>query len=63
MDIEDVTRFDPDGLWWFGSGAVGEGTHVAETRLRASGYADGRAARRRLLAMAQGLSSHDVVEG
>ena len=51
-EIEDIVRFRPDGAWWFGSGAgtVAEGAHVSLARLRASGYADGRAARRALLA-------------
>jgi hypothetical protein len=51
-EIEDITRFRPDGAWWFGSGtgAVAEGAHVSLARLHASGYADGRAARRALLA-------------
>jgi hypothetical protein len=50
-EIEDIARFRPDGAWWFGSGtgAVAEGAHVSLERLRASGYPDGRAARRALL--------------
>jgi hypothetical protein len=51
-EIEDIARFRPDGAWWFGSGAgaVAEGAHVSLARLGTSGYADGRAARRALLA-------------
>ena len=51
-EIDDILRFRPDGAWWFGSGAgtVAEGAHVSLDRLRASGYADGRAARRALIA-------------
>jgi len=50
-EIEDIARFRPDGTWWFGSGtgAVAEGAHVSLERLRASGYVDGRAARRALI--------------
>ena len=49
LDVEDVLRFRPDGLWWFGSGAANEGLHVSVKRLREAGYADGRQARRALL--------------
>ena len=50
-EIEDIARFRPDGVWWFGSGAgaVAKGAHVSLARLRASGFEDGRAARRALL--------------
>jgi hypothetical protein len=50
-EIEDIARFRPDGAWWFGSGLGGvrEGAHVSLARLRASGYPDGRAARRALI--------------
>ena len=56
MDVEDVSRFGPHGFWWFGSGAVNEGGHVALTRLRAEGYADGRTARKALLKTAGKLA-------
>jgi hypothetical protein len=49
LDVEDVLRFRPDGLWWFGSGAANEGLHVSVKRLREAGYADSRQARRALL--------------
>jgi hypothetical protein len=55
MDVEDVTRFRPDGLWWFGSGGVNEGLHVSVKKLREAGYSDGRAARRALLKKAAAL--------
>jgi len=55
MDVEDVVRFRPDGLWWFGSGGVNEGAHVSVKRLREAGYADGRVARRALLKKAAAL--------
>lgn len=50
-ELEDIARFGPDGTWWFGSGvgSVPEGAHVSLDRLRASGYPDGRAARRALI--------------
>ena len=48
-DVEDIERFRPNGVWWFGSGAVGEGGHVSVSKLREVGYEDGPAARRALL--------------
>jgi hypothetical protein len=59
-DIEDVARFRPDGLWWFGCGTVNEGIHVSNERLRVSGYADGDAARRALLTL---LRESDLLPG
>jgi hypothetical protein len=58
---EDITRFRPDGVWWFGSGtgagtcARPEGAHVSVARLRASGYEDGRAARRAFMQALEGF--------
>jgi hypothetical protein len=49
MDVEDVRRFRPQGLWWFGCGTVNDGAHVSLTKLRQAGYRDGAAARRALL--------------
>jgi hypothetical protein len=51
VELDDIARFKPDGVWWFGSGcAVGtEGAHVSAARLRQSGYKDGRDARRAFL--------------
>jgi len=49
LDLEDIARFRPDGVWWFGSGHAGDGAHIHLSRLRQSGYKDGRAARRALL--------------
>lgn len=57
MDVEDVRRYRPDGLWWFGSGGLNEGLHVSVKRLREAGYADGRAARRALLRKVASLRS------
>ncbi len=59
-DIEDVARFRPDGLWWFGAGAVGEGAHVSTSRLNAIGYTDGVAARRALLKAAEPLRTRPL---
>ena len=55
LDVEDVQQFQPDGLWWFGSGAVGEGWHVGSSILRKMGFTDGVQARRRLLEVAKPL--------
>ena len=33
-DVEDIERFRPNGVWWFGSGAIGEGGHVSVSKLR-----------------------------
>ena len=55
LDVEDVQQFQPDGLWWFGSGAVGEGWHVGSSILRKMGFTDGVQARRRLLEIAKPL--------
>jgi hypothetical protein len=48
-DIEDIVRYQPHTVWWFGSGAKGNGIHVDEQLLRKEGWADGVAARRSLL--------------
>lgn len=55
MDLEDVETFQPNGLWWFGSGGNNEGLHVSLQRLLEAGYADGRQARRALLSRVKGL--------
>jgi len=55
MDREDVETFQPNGLWWFGSGGNNEGLHVSLKRLREAGYAGGRQARRALLSKVKGL--------
>jgi hypothetical protein len=48
-DLEDIERYRPDGVLWFGCGAARSGTHVHIDKLRQSGYEDGHAARRALL--------------
>ena len=49
MDLEDIQRFKPQGVWWFGSGTKNEGAHVSLARLKQAGYKDGVAARQALL--------------
>ena len=50
MDLEDIARFKPDGVWWFGSGTVSDrAAHCELPKLRQSGYKDGHGARRALL--------------
>ena len=50
-EMEDIAGFEPDGVWWFGSGtgSIPEGARVSVARLKESGYADGTEARRALL--------------
>jgi hypothetical protein len=57
-DTEDILRFLPQGVWWFGSGCVetGRGSHVDAERLRQSRFADGTQARRRLLERARRIA-------
>lgn len=61
-ELEDIARFRPDGVWWFGSGigAASEGAHVSLERLRASGYPDGRAARQALIRRIGGIGRAPV---
>lgn len=51
LDLEDIQRFQPDGIWWFGAGigVVPEGAHVSLKRLQESGYKDGHKARQAFL--------------
>ncbi|MBI4024581.1 MAG: hypothetical protein HY360_06340 [Verrucomicrobia bacterium] len=49
MDLEDIARFQPHGVWWFGSGHAGDGMHVHLDRLRQSGFQSGVETRRALL--------------
>ncbi len=56
MDVEDVMQFRPSGFWWFGSGTVNNGGHVSLTKLKQAGFADGVAARRKLLEVARPLA-------
>lgn len=49
MDVEDILRFQPDGVWWFGAGTRSEGVHVNGALLPAEGFDDEVAARRALL--------------
>lgn len=56
IDVEEVTRHQPDGFWWFGSGAVRQGSHVDLGELQALGFKDGRDARQQLIRCAASLS-------
>ena len=49
MDLEDIRKFKPQGVWWFGSGAGNEGAHVSLSRLEQAGYGSGEHARQALL--------------
>jgi hypothetical protein len=49
LDVEDILRFQPQGVWWFGCGAANEGAHVSLSRLAKVGYRSGAEARRALL--------------
>lgn len=49
MDVEDILRFRPDGVWWFGAGTRSRGAHADCTRLTAEGFQDEYDARRALL--------------
>lgn len=56
FDIDDVQKYQPDGFWWFGTGAVREGAHTDIYELNKMGFADGRAARKTLLTQSAVLS-------
>jgi len=56
IDIEDILRYKPDSVWWFGCGALNEGAHVGVSRLKELGYEDGVEARRSLLKKVKHLS-------
>lgn len=49
LELEDIARFRPDGVWWFGSGCAADGAHVTSGVLRKMGFESGDAARRALL--------------
>ena len=55
MDLEDIQKFKPHGVWWFGSGARNEGAHVSVSRLKQVGYENGESARRALLELTSEL--------
>lgn len=56
IDVEDVANYKPDGFWWFGTGAVREGSHVDLGELQSLGFKDGRDARLQLIRCGQPLS-------
>ena len=49
MDLEDIARYQPEGVWWFGSGGLSKGAHVDPALLQKIGLKSGRAARQALL--------------
>ncbi|MFN0171703.1 MAG: hypothetical protein ACKV22_35250 [Bryobacteraceae bacterium] len=55
LDIEDIRRFRPNGVWWFGCGTANEGAHVSAKRLKQSGYSHPVEARRALLKLVRDL--------
>ena len=57
IDVEDVARYQPEGFWWFGTGALGPGGHVDLAELQRLGFADGRQARRQLIDAGSCLAS------
>lgn len=48
-DLEDIERFQPDGVWWFGAGYSCDGAHIQLDRLQQSGFQNGEEARKSLL--------------
>jgi len=57
MDVEDIVRYKPDSVWWFGCGSVNDGIHVDTSLLKQSGYKDGAEARRALLSKVKCLKT------
>ena len=55
MDAEDVRRFRPRNVWWYGSGTVSEGANTSLSDLKAVGFRDGRDARLTFLEIMRGL--------
>ena len=55
MDVEDVLKYRPHGVWWFASGASSEGIHTSPSKLREAGFTSGLQARRKLLEVASQL--------
>ncbi len=55
IDVEDVSRYQPDGFWWFGTGAVREGGHVDLGELKQMGFENGRDARKQLIEIGRSL--------
>jgi hypothetical protein len=55
MDAEDIRRFRPKNVWWYGSGTVSEGANTSLSDLQAVGFRDGRDARLTFLEIMRGL--------
>lgn len=56
IDVEDVSRYRPDGFWWLGTGALREGAHVDLSELRRMGFQSGEDARRQLIEAGRALA-------
>ena len=56
IDVEEAAKYKPDGFWWFGTGAVREGSHVDLGELRQLGFKDGRDARLQLIRCGERLA-------
>ncbi len=54
-DVEDIERFAPDGVWWFGAGTRNDGPVISLSRLRRDGFRDDHHARAALLKAASPL--------
>ena len=54
--LSAMTPTPPDGFWWFGSGAVREGSHVDLGELQKLGFKDGRDARLQLIRCGERLT-------
>ncbi|MCL5019896.1 MAG: hypothetical protein M1426_05475, partial [Patescibacteria group bacterium] len=57
MEVEDIQKFRPHGMWWFGCGTKNDGGHVSLSMLQQMGYHDGVEARRDLLKKTAVLSA------
>ncbi|HEY8668363.1 MAG TPA: hypothetical protein VIL86_17060 [Tepidisphaeraceae bacterium] len=55
MSLEDAARFDPEALWFMGSDARLDGLVCSNKKLPRWGFATGREARHKLIAMAKDL--------
>jgi hypothetical protein len=53
MSLEDARDHKPDALWFMGADARLPGAVCSDALLPSWGFADGRSARRRLMAMAR----------
>lgn len=49
IDLEDIVRYQPQGVWWFGCGGLKKGSHVDPARLKKVGFSSGHETRKALL--------------